>query len=363
MGLNNKINTYFICATQSGNLGDLMINKMLIDELCKYGHVYLDAFGLPDEFKYPILENEHVIDVSSYNLTVKRFSIKNFLKYISLLVKANIKHITRSPGPLEEPSIKVRLGFIIINKLAQMCGAKVIYWGSCCSESFAHGHRLKSTHMDEVYIRSAEMLEYARKSLKCPIFFIPDMAFLMYSSKLNKKNRIAIVDYRAMLDCNDVSVSDLKAIVHEFRLLGYAVELYYQVKSDKVNMLSLYDALREEGVTMRSEILAYKDIEKYYSDKSFVISNRLHSLLFGAVHGVIPIARITDDPRVIKIKHVFNSSLPETFCKNINININEPLNVKHIVNNIIQYQKELKLVMTDNKMKISSTINAVLANL
>ncbi|WP_373941208.1 hypothetical protein OEG92_15795 [Polaribacter sejongensis] len=34
---------YFLVATQHDNLGDLLINKMLINEISKYGTVYVDA--------------------------------------------------------------------------------------------------------------------------------------------------------------------------------------------------------------------------------------------------------------------------------------------------------------------------------
>ena len=37
-------NFYFLCITQPSNLGDLIINKMLVDELCRYGKVYVDAY-------------------------------------------------------------------------------------------------------------------------------------------------------------------------------------------------------------------------------------------------------------------------------------------------------------------------------
>ena len=102
MKSNKKVNTYFICATQPDNLGDLIINKMLIDELSIYGYVYLDAWGIPDEFKLPLLENENVIDVSNFIFTVKRRSLRYLFLYIFFLKRKNVKLISRSSGPLVE---------------------------------------------------------------------------------------------------------------------------------------------------------------------------------------------------------------------------------------------------------------------
>lgn len=361
MELNNKVNTYYICATQTNNLGDLMINKMLVDELCKYGKVYLDVFGIPDEFKYPLLKNKNVIDTSTFGFTVKRLSINNLYKYIVFLKKNNVKLITRSPGPLEEPSKKVRLGFSIINKIANLFKVRVVYFGNCCSEALSNSHKLKSTYMNEIYVRSQNSLEYAKKFISCTMSYIPDMAYLMVTPKVYEKKKIVIVDYREVADANEVSIADLRLIVRDFRLLGYAVELYYQVKSDKEGMLSLYDLLKDEGVKMRQDLLWYDDIEEYYSDKAFVISNRLHSLLFGAVYGVIPIARISNDPHISKIMHVFRSSLSELFYNNIYLD--KPLNVRNLVDNEVLYRNILRSNMKYNRNKCSEVINKVLRNI
>lgn len=359
--INNKVNTYYICATQTNNLGDLMINKMLVDELCKYGKVYLDAFGIPDEFKAPLLNNKNVIDVSTLGFTVKRLSINNIYKYIALLSKNDIKLITRSPGPLEEPSEKIRLGFSLVNKVASLFKVRVVYFGNCCSEALSNGHKLKSTSMDEIYVRSQNSLEYAKKFLSCPISYIPDMAYLMLTSKVYEKKKIVIVDYREVADANEHSIADLRLIIRGFRLLGYAVELYYQVKSDKESMLSLYDILKDEGVTMRKDLLWYDDIEEFYSDKAYIISNRLHSLLFGAAYGVIPIARISKDSHISKIMHVFKSSLSELFYENIYID--RPLNVKNLVDNEVLYRNILRSNMEYNKDQCSKIISKVFENM
>lgn len=69
------MNSYFICATQPTNLGDLVINKMLVDELCRYGKVFVDAYGLPEEFTKYLFENKNAVDVyDTYHLSVKKIA-------------------------------------------------------------------------------------------------------------------------------------------------------------------------------------------------------------------------------------------------------------------------------------------------
>lgn len=360
MNSKNSYNTYFICATQTGNLGDLMINKMLVDELCKYGKVYIDVYGVPEDFKLPLLSCSNVVDVSSFNFSVKRLSVKNLFCFISFMKRYNIRLITRSPGPLSEPSLKVRLGFSLINCLARLYKTKVVYLGNCCSQAYANRTKLKNTYMNEIYVRSQCSVEYAKKFFSCPVHYIPDLAFLMAKRKVYDKRKTVIVDYRMVSDKMEKTIADLKSILHDFRLLGYEIELYYQVKSDKEEIFRLYEKLKGENVKIREEILWFNEIESFYSNKSFVISNRLHSLLFGAAYGVIPIARISDDSRVAKIEHVFKSSLPEIFCKNINIR--NCIDVADFVENECFYRDTLLENMTRNKLLCSDIIETLCRN-
>ena len=239
--------------------------------------------------------------------------------------------------------------------LAHACDVKVIYFGNCCSEALVKNTRLKINNVNEVYVRSQQSVEYASKFINCPISYIPDMAFLMTSEKQYEKNKTVIIDYRTVSVDAQKSIVDLKNIVHDFRCSGYKVELYYQVKTDKEEVLSLYEQLKDEGVTMRKDLLWYDEIESFYSDKAFIVSNRLHSLLFGAAYGVIPIARITDETKVAKISHVFQSSFPAILYQNLMID--SPISIKSLIENENSYYNTLIKYMKLNKKKCSAIIN------
>ena len=187
-------NTYYICATQISNLGDLVINKVLIDELCNYGKVYLDAHNIPDDFKAPLFRNANVVDVSKRDLTVKSLSVCNIFRFIKLIRKEKIKLITRSPGPLVDPTERIRYGFSLINIIGRILGAKVVYFGNCCSMEKSKRAIMKSTRQNAVYLRSSESVDYAKNYLKCEVGFVPDMAFLMPvdSTKIHKKKPFSI---------------------------------------------------------------------------------------------------------------------------------------------------------------------------
>lgn len=341
------INSYFICATQTSNLGDLVINKMLIDELCKYGKVFLDTNNISEDFKRPLLENPNVQDVKTLGFSIKKPSLKGLFMFLHLIKKYNIKVITRSPGPLTDTSFIIRLGFSMINLISRTCGANVIYIGNCCSEAISSDSPLKNTYMNQIFVRSKASKDYAKKFFNIPVEYIPDMAYLMPTPKFEytKINKVAI-DFRITKGDKDIIFKDINKIVDDFLNIGYSVELYYQVKGDKPFVEELYSLLKNKGVTMRENILWYNDLD-YYKDITFIVSNRLHSLLFGAVYGAIPIARITNDSRLSKIKDVFESSLSNEFTDNIFVT--KPLDVKKLVANKEHLKESLKKSLKNNK--------------
>lgn len=59
------MNIFFICASRYDNLGDLIINKLLIDELCTYGTVYVDTYHVPFHFVNYLLSNSNAVDAYS----------------------------------------------------------------------------------------------------------------------------------------------------------------------------------------------------------------------------------------------------------------------------------------------------------
>ena len=350
MQLKDYHNTYFICATQYTNLGDLIINKMLVDELSKYGKIYLDDYNVPLDFKKPLLENPGIVDTAEIGLTIKSPSVKSFFRFLKLIKTERISFLTRSPGPLEEPSLIVRLALSIINIVVRLLGVRVIYFGNCCSEACANISKIKTTYMNAVYVRSIESEVYAKQNLKCRVGFIPDMAFLLNDGKREcPKKPIVAIDFRSVSDNPDGLMSDIKNNVRKFLIKGYSVELFYQVKGDKTYVEQIYQEIKQEGVSIHDEIIWYDEIS-YYADKSFVCSNRLHSLLLGAMYGAIPLARITQDPRLSKVKHVFESSLSKEFYHTITIDT--PL----CIDNLVDKQDSLRALLRQDVSRNSELV-------
>lgn len=249
--------------------------------------------------------------------------------------------MTRSPGPITEKNIKVRIGFLMVNFIGKVFGSKIACFGNCCSLQTLTKDILKNNGTQALFLRSYESVDYAKRFLKCKVNFIPDMAFMLPSHKLSCRSRTIIVDYRPSHIDGKKSINELLCILKVFRYYGYNIEIYYQVSSDENYAIELYDKIKHMGgVRFRHKILWFNDLN-YYKDKNFVISNRLHSLITGASYGVIPIARISGDFTIIKIKHILKSSFSELFNSWCGVDTNID------VANLVKNEKAIRNVLYD----------------
>lgn len=348
------MNSYFICATQPKNLGDLIINKVLIDEMCLYGKVFLDAYNLPGNFIEPLMENPNVVNTSELGFSVKRPTPIRLLKFMRFLKKEGVKLLTKSPGPMSSYPFYLRCAFSLINFLARLSGAKVVYIGNCCSANYTSNVPVDNLHMDAVYLRSKETINYAKQYLPCEVNYIPDLAYLLKPKTNNvvKKKKVAL-DFRLPDSNADKVLNDIKDIASQFIKHGYEVEVYYQVSNDKRFAERLYEQFKEDGVKFHDEIVWYKQLD-YYADKAFVVSNRLHSLIFGAIYSAIPVARITNSPKLSKIQHVFQSSLPFPIWNSIHVE--DPLDVNSLLTNEFMLRSQVDECIERNRQLCRSTI-------
>ena len=144
------MNTYFLCLTQYVNVGDLLINKMLIDEFCRHGYVYLDCPDAPEEFRRFLLLNKNVIDINK----VHKFSVRtlNFYRFPSILKKCNITHFSQSPGPIrKKDSYANRIFAKYLHYILKPNKIRECKVGNCCSAIEARGDMININHSSEIY--------------------------------------------------------------------------------------------------------------------------------------------------------------------------------------------------------------------
>ena len=116
----------FLVATQYDNLGDLIINKGLIDELTKHVELYVDAQNISDEFQKHFLSNDLVKILKDE----RGFTFKNatVLKYLFSSEKS-FSYLFKSPGPIgyiKVKNLKNRIRRYVYNQIFETTHKKDI---------------------------------------------------------------------------------------------------------------------------------------------------------------------------------------------------------------------------------------------
>ena len=354
--MNNK-NTYFLCRTQYVNVGDLLINKMLIDECCRYGKVYLDCPAAPDNFRKYLFDSNHIVDVNK-TLNFSARSIKIW-RLPNLIRKYKISVFLQSPGPIT-----------IINGLASKLFSRVLHLflnlshvkryrvGFCISAIEARRGKIKIASTSETYVRSLSGVNYLHSLGLSNVHYIPDLAYLLhYSVQPSEKRKIAILSFRAVKTNKTSFFNWLSEIIDYLLANNYQIEMYHQVKKDRDFMEEVYHRFKHDGIVLRDNILWYNSLN-YYADKDIVISNRLHSLLVGVVFNCIPMAYIDGNPLTNKINDVICSSLPvpERFLSRSE----ESNKVIALINNRVKVREQLQQACQKNADLCRSTINSIM---
>lgn len=341
------MNFYFLCATQSSNLGDLLINKMLIDELCKYGNVYIDCYNIPSAFKDYILENKKTIDIYK----IFKFSLKkgNIIRFSIFLKKQNIKYFTQSPGPLGKLSKNYAIYFKLISYILKIKRIKYFLIGNCYYKSIANNEKISINYADAYYVRSMSSLRFLSNKHIKNVHYIPDLAFLYRSQAIiTNDEKIATFCFRNVHLKYDCFIRWLKDTITILQTKGFCVEFIYQVHKDSDFYYKMINDLREyKNIIFHEEILWYNNIN-YYSGKSLIISNRLHSLLLGTIHNAIPIAFCDDSMEALKIKDIYYSIFHD-FSTKLFISINSTVgNMDAILDNVNSIKEHISQIADYN---------------
>lgn len=303
------------------NLGDIIINKLQIEEYAKYGEVYVDCTNMPAYFKHIILDNNNVKDFAKeYNSSYR--SIRMF-SIIKLLKKEGFTHFTKSPGPyailkLPFKTLIIRIIGMIGYLYAKKLGMKVMAVGIDLDYKTNNKNWLVKcnkkyfSQYDCLMVRSLENYNLLKNELT-NIKYIPDMAFL-YTQKNNnhtKSHKRVAFSFRANTE-KKFLISILKDISLILTNEGYIIDVIYQVKEDESISRYIYSNLKNNQLNIDIRELRYEDLNKY-ADYDFVFSNRLHVLLMAAAFGAIPFGLLNKSNT--KIINIFNCSFSdELWC-------------------------------------------------
>ncbi len=306
----------FLVATQYDNLGDLIINKCLIDELTKHVELHVDSHNTSEEFvKYFELNDKVKFLKKSHGFSFKNASI---LKYLASN-KIKFSYLFKSPGPIgfTEPSgIKDRVrGFVFdqIFKTTHNRGCKAYVIGSEVSlknEIEIKEYQNLSKYFHQHMVRSKSNVEFLNSIGVDNANYIPDLCFLLYDKAAKKNNRTKVgISFRDLQDAklDERIVQSVNKYVNYYLRKGKKVVFFYQVNRDYDYTKRLFLTYKGiAGVSFIEKCLNFEDIITY-SDFESVISNRLHVLLLGFIHNSLTVPLINDNASTNKIKGIYSS--------------------------------------------------------
>lgn len=346
---------YFLVATQHDNLGDLLINRMLIEEISKYGVVYVDAAGVKPSFKKKLIFGGNKDFELEYGGSLKRVSGFKLLS----VVREKFDFYFKSPGPSGGFSMDIKS---VIRTFAMAFQYTYLHKGGLCLNLIGNDILIKNKFdkwfqnitnktFDNYLVRSKgnrdELLGLGFNN----IGFIPDVGFLYDKSKRKVKDKVCI-SFRDLkdFDYNNRIILLLKEMIPHYINQGLKVFFFYQVESDYDYNLLLYKQFERLGVFFKKKCLKYDEIE-YYDNAKFLVSNRLHVMILGLVHNCLPLLILNDDSKTTKINRI----LSDNNLNNLIIKNSQDFLDLDLKKNILA----IETIVIDNRQLIVDSVNKV----
>ena len=313
--------TFYSAYTCQGNVGDILITKYQIEEYAKYGEVYVDCTGMPNEFRKIILNsnNPNVKDfVTTYGVSYRGIKMFNVIR---LLEKEGFTHFTKSPGPyavIDFPLISLitRIIGALGYWYAKHLGMKVFALGIDLilpKNGLLRGINIKYFSLYESIGLRSKNNQKQLSSLLNNTIYCPDMAFLYPNRErcIGQSKRVAI-SFRKVnrLSSLEKGLDNLCNYLYSNKI---QIDFVYQAQEDFDLQRSLAERYKGFGVRFCQKQIEFNELSNY-SQYDYVISNRLHVLLMGAIHGAVPVAFISKSENENKIMTVFECVFEKNLC-------------------------------------------------
>lgn len=309
-----KNDMLYIVATQYDNLGDLIINKCMVDEIAKHGTLYLDTKNVSAEFQEVLLDNANVKPLST--ITDVSLKGKGALS-IPFVSKLKFDFLFKSPGPfggIKSFGEFMRYWvFYYIFSTMKAKGCKSYFLGIdflIQSKYDSIMQKMFSGVIGGFFLRSKKNVAVLKEGGIKNVEYIPDFCFLMREKVkgLPEKKKVGI----SFRDLENVAlnknITDAVDLYVDFYLKkNYDVYFFYQVDRDYAFNKQLFEKFKHlDNVYFREKSLKYNEID-FYQDIFSALSNRLHVLLLGQIYGTIPVGLLDSNAKTSKIHNIYDT--------------------------------------------------------
>ncbi|KMO80465.1 Polysaccharide pyruvyl transferase [Mycolicibacterium obuense] len=302
--------TFFSLKTQFENVGDALINRELIALCANRSAVMVDASRCPDAFIQSLAIQKYVpgaVRVSSPAL---------FMRMMTGRVTGRQAYYFVAPGGYVGEKRGLAALSSIVNTfvlaILWITGVKICQVGVSYERlGWLHARILavRSRIMFRVLVRDEHSLAYARALNLKVDGLIPDLAFgaARYRQDVSGCGTIALSFRTDQYPGQRQQLLTLARRLDETLPASISFRFIAQVERDAEFMQQLVDSNCAAG-RIREFKSTFGDVDAAfdaYAGCSHVVSNRLHSLLFGLIGGCSPVA-VVDESHNQKISGLFD---------------------------------------------------------
>lgn len=296
---------FFSLRAQYENLGDEVINMLLLRELLKRQKVVAFTSGVPSWYLDNLL---HGLERNSKELLL----VEQYPKFLSMMIRSGCRGeaswFFTSCGdvtPAREQAVRDGL-LTSLQLLPSLRMAMVGVSLARVTTSRARMYRSAQARGGAVTVRDSQS-QTLLSQRGAHVSLVPDLAFLLPLSDLPSKTKLIISMREVHSDCGEKVLKKLHSIYHVARRQGLAPYVTWQVARDEDYCRTISQKLGAELVapaaTATGRLGAQLDL---YDHSAVVVSNRLHVLLLAASRGARPIALLHRDE--VKVRSIFTDS-------------------------------------------------------
>lgn len=291
---------------EENNLGDIIINILLIRELSKYSKILIKSTPNQQMLNLMYRDNEYSENIQVYNISQNYFIYK--IQILKLLFTRKIDYSFETPGHICSRSSKVAsiiklLLDIIKVYVYNFFGVKYIQLGITLGpysslEWFFVKHLNKLSYLTAV--RDVDNFESLKKK-GLNVSYIHDLAFLLYDNILidsvlpDGKFDLGISLRGSLIGHNindkyfNTQIIELGKIISKNIKNINSIVVLYQVNSDEDTSAILFDYLKinfpKIKILFNATQLTFDNAISSYKGINYLITNRLHVYLVAMLAG------------------------------------------------------------------------------
>lgn len=364
---------FYQTKTKYSNTGDALINHALINVLRKYGVLHANCSSdIPEFFlsQLGIRPEEKVISNNEFA----------FIKSVISCAMASRKKgdqvfVFSGPGDMYGGGIRlVFRNFVsgLVFPIFRVFGVKIVRIGRSVgpiSKMMALSERVRCVSLSHYFVRDTLSLQRCHKIGIKKAQFSPDLSWIYdagHARRVNQTNTVMVNLRNSIFDdvheefiedtlcqCEELLAQLNKALHGKMKVC-----VAYQIAEDQTFSKIVFDRLK---ATYETEYIDHQmglnELETYYGNVDYHISNRMHSLLAGYKYGSLPIALI-DTRDHVKIAATFR----DCDLAELMVDIHEPIDPQHVLGLTHQRWSLLQKLFTceaEQQAHIVSTLDYV----